>query len=132
MFITTWWKGAILKLVVISDTMAKGELRYVMNGYMIFKAFYSWAMTNGYSSSLSIDRINVDGNYCPENCRWVTMEIQNGNKRNTIYVTFNDKVCTLKELSEVYAIKYMTLYHWYRGGNLKERLKAVIKHDGLL
>ena len=46
-----------------------------------FTAFRNWSMNNGYSDSLTIDRIDVNGNYCPENCRWVDMSVQEFNKR---------------------------------------------------
>ena len=46
-----------------------------------FQAFYDWAMSNGYEDNLTIDRINSNGNYSPDNCRWVTMTEQNKNKR---------------------------------------------------
>ena len=48
-----------------------------------FTAFRNWSINNGYSDSLTIDRIDVNGNYCPENCRWVNMSIQEYNKRKS-------------------------------------------------
>ena len=49
-----------------------------------FQAFYIWAMNNGYKKELTIDRIDVNGNYCPENCRWVDIFQQASNKRKSI------------------------------------------------
>lgn len=46
-----------------------------------FQAFHDWAIANGYADNLTIDRIDVNGNYCPGSCRWATMEEQNQNKR---------------------------------------------------
>ena len=48
-----------------------------------FKDFSEWAIKNGYDDSLTIDRIDPDGNYCPENCRWATMSVQEFNKRKS-------------------------------------------------
>lgn len=50
-----------------------------------FMSFYDWAMSNGYSDDLTIDRINNNGNYEPNNCRWIPMEEQVHNKRYTPY-----------------------------------------------
>lgn len=48
-----------------------------------FMKFYSWSIGHGFSDDLTIDRKNNDGNYEPNNCRWVSMKEQNQNKRNT-------------------------------------------------
>ena len=53
----------------------------ICDEWLDFNNFYNWAMANGYSDSLTIDRINNDGNYNPDNCRWTTRSIQNMSKK---------------------------------------------------
>lgn len=54
-----------------------------------FETFYQWALANGYTESLSIDRIDNNKGYCPDNCRWADDSTQANNKRNNRIITFN-------------------------------------------
>lgn len=56
-----------------------------------FESFYKWALENGYSDDLSIDRIDVNGDYAPENCRWADKETQRNNQRNSVLITYQGK-----------------------------------------
>lgn len=76
------------------------------NGFM---NFYNWAINNGYQEDLTIDRIDVNGNYEPDNCRWATKKEQANNRRNNHYITYNDETHTLKEWSKILKINYATL-----------------------
>ena len=53
----------------------------ICEDWLDIRNFYDWAISNGYLEGLSLDRIDNGGNYCPENCRWVTKKIQNRNTR---------------------------------------------------
>lgn len=57
-----------------------------------FMLFYNWAISHGYDNKLTIDRIEVNGNYEPDNCRWVTWEEQANNKSNTVYYRHEGKI----------------------------------------
>ena len=72
--------------------------------------FYHWAMNNGYNDNLTIDRIDVDGNYCPENCRWVDYKTQNNNKRNTPYIAYNGETHTPSEWADITGISMKAIY----------------------
>lgn len=74
-----------------------------------YEIFYEWSKSNGYADGLSIDRIDVDGNYCPENCRWTTQIIQVRNARSNNKITFNNKTQCLSEWAEELGIKRSTL-----------------------
>ena len=75
-----------------------------------FQAFYDWAIENGYRSNLTIDRINVNGNYGPDNCRWITNKQQQRNKRNTKYVTYRGETKSLAEWCEILSLKYSRVF----------------------
>lgn len=75
-------------------------------GYLAFK---TWSLINGYADNLTIDRIDVNGDYSPENCRWITMKKQNNNKRVNHLITYKGKTQTMKQWSEELNIKYSTL-----------------------
>lgn len=72
--------------------------------------FMRWAVNNGYQADLTIDRIDVNGDYEPNNCRWITLKEQNLNRRNTIKIKYNGNEYYLGELSNLLGIKYWTLY----------------------
>lgn len=76
-------------------------------------SFYDWALSNGYENGLTIDRVNTNGDYCPENCRWVDFYAQANNTRKNIYINYNGETHTLKEWSRILNINYWTLYNRY-------------------
>lgn len=74
-----------------------------------FETFRDWSIKNGYSESLSIDRINGECGYTPENCRWVDMKTQQNNRCNNHLITYNGETHTLSQWAEKIGIKPKTL-----------------------
>lgn len=74
-----------------------------------FLEFYNWAMVNGYKEGLSIDRIDVNGNYEPVNCRWVNHIEQCNNRRDNTRLTLGNETHTISEWSKKLGIKPNTL-----------------------
>lgn len=90
-----------------------------------FQSFHDWAMSNGYKEGLTIDRIDVNGNYEPSNCRWASAKEQSKNKRNTLFVTHKGITKTLIEWAEITGIKYQTLVCRYKSGKTPEEILKI-------
>lgn len=87
-----------------------------------FIIFYKWAINNGYSDDLTIDRINVNGNYEPNNCRWANWKEQANNKRTTRKITIYGETKTAYEFEKQYGIKAHLLINRYDKGYSDYRL----------
>lgn len=75
--------------------------------YLIFK---QWAESSGYADNLSIDRIDVNGDYSPHNCRWATSQQQARNKTTTWHVEIHGIRKTAKEWCEIHGVNYKTAH----------------------
>lgn len=77
-----------------------------MDSYIVFR---DWAISSGYVDGLTIDRIDSNKNYCPENCRWVTPKEQANNTRKNLRIEYKGQVKTLSEWCDYYGKNYHTV-----------------------
>lgn len=94
-----------------------------------FEVFRDWARANGYADNLTIDRIDVNGNYCPENCRWIPIEQQQSNKTNTVYVEYHGTQRCLRSLCVELGFPYKTAHRRLRRA---EKAGKTVSTDQLL
>ena len=97
-----------------------------------FYNFYEWAISNGYAKGLSIDRIDVNGNYEPGNCRWADNITQANNKRNNVCYELNGETKTINQWCREYNISYSVVHQRIKkfGYTLKEALETPVKKYG--
>lgn len=81
----------------------------VCKDWRSYKAFEEWALSHGYRDDLTIDRIDVDGNYKPSNCRWIPRSEQAKNKRNSRYVTYRGERKSMAEWAKEKGMPIATL-----------------------
>lgn len=94
-----------------------------------FTKFYKWAISNGYDDNLTIDRIDNNKGYSPDNCRWATKTQQVRNRTNTKYVTYKGEVKPLAEWCDILNLNYNTTWtrlHKYRWSVEKAFTKGVM------
>lgn len=101
-----------------------------------FLTFKKWAEENGYSENLTIDRIDVNGNYEPSNCRWISNKEQQNNKTTSKFIEYKDETKTLTQWSEHLGIGYKTLQKRIRKWGVERAFSTPImkeyrrqKHD---
>lgn len=93
-----------------------------------FMTFYNWAISNGYSEELTIDRIDSNGNYEPSNCRWVNNEAQANNRKSNVLITYNGETHTITEWSKILNIKKEVLFsRKYNGWSIERMFSTPIK-----
>lgn len=106
------WKGMKSRCYSKSDTKYKnygGRGIKVCDEWQQFESFRDWALANGYRDDLTIDRIDVNGNYEPSNCRWITNKEQQNNRTNNLLLTYSGKTQTLTQWAEETGINEMAL-----------------------
>ena len=86
-----------------------------------FRNFRDWSNANGYDDSLTIDRIDGNKGYSPENCRWANADIQNRNKSNNINITRNGETKCLKDCCTELGLKYRSICQRIARGWDKEK-----------
>lgn len=122
------------------DTNAENYSNYGGRGIKICsewlnnkRAFFDWSFQNGYSDDKSIDRIDVNGNYTPDNCRWVDNKTQSNNRRNNRILTYKGISKDVQEWAEATGIPYQTIYSrinmgWSTDRVLTEYNNAISNH----
>ncbi len=93
----------------------------VCRQWLDFKAFYKWAIANGYQKGLTLERLDNNGDYDPSNCTWVPKAKQSGNRRNSRMISFHGETKTLSEWSRCLGLnREMLKYRLNQGWDVEK------------
>lgn len=112
------WKGMRYRCNDKSNPVYGGKGIRVCKRWRKFKPFMRWALANGYSDDLSIDRVKNDGNYKPSNCRWATSTTQNRNMTTNVRISYKGHSLTIGAMVEKYGHKSLN------ADNVRNRLRS--------
>jgi len=101
----------------------------VCNEWHDFSVFQEWALANGYADNLSIDRIDNNKGYSPDNCRWTDSKTQANNKRNNVHITFNGITQTIAQWADSLGMAFNVLHNRisYLGWSIEEALTTPVR-----
>lgn len=94
-----------------------------------FSTFKKWALAHGYSDNLSIDRIDFDGNYEPQNCRWISQKEQMQNISTNRHITYNGQTYTVSQFAAFLGVPNYTIHNHLKAGWTAERMVGWHKHE---
>ena len=92
---------------------------HVCDEWQDFKTFWNWAWENGYKEGYTIERIDVNKGYNPDNCKWIPRSAQNWNRRDTRYITYKGVSKSVGEWRTILGVKHYELYNFVKRSNWK-------------
>ena len=90
-----------------------------------FKVFYDWSITNGYQEDLTIDRIDSNGNYSPENCRWISQKEQCNNVSSNHVIVYKNKSYSMAQFADLLGYDYWTVSNRIKLGWTPDEIASV-------
>ena len=127
------WRGMIQRCECVSDARYKdygARGIFVCRDWHDFQAFRDWSVVNGYSDELSIDRIDNNGPYSPDNCRWTNCVVQSNNRRKNRIINYNGESHTLAEWCRKFSLKYKTVSRRLETGHSLEDAFSEVRLHG--
>jgi len=88
----------------------------VCNEWLDNETFIKWALNNGYKEGLSIERIDVNGDYEPSNCKWIPISEQCNNTRRTVWIEYKGEKHNINQWARLLGFNKNTFYNWIRKG----------------
>lgn len=99
----------------------------VCDEWQTYWPFREWALAHGYRDDLTLERIDVNGDYCPENCTWIPMKEQANNKQNSHYITFNGQKKTIAQWARETGLNPSCIQYRLKAGKTPEECLSLTK-----
>lgn len=103
----------------------------VCDDWLTFINFYNWAMSMGWSQGMTIDRVDCDKDYCPENCRLLTAKQQCRNRKSNVYIMVDSEARLQCEWEEILGLRHKTIAKWKQRHGIDYAINRIkeIKND---